>query len=173
MNGKARRWLWCYAHQNRRLHSGDVMAEGFGSKPSESKKVSWFAQHWALSGIVALVGTCALAGMFFVSVFSILRNSSAAQLALHQAEANPIIVRTIGAPLKTGWIVSGTVNVRGPGGEAELAIPVIGPKGKGTLYTMAVRQQNHWRTTRLAFAKEGESTTQDLLATPDETKPQQ
>jgi hypothetical protein len=148
------------------------MAEGFGRVPGGSRKDSWFAQHWALSGIVALVGACALAGIFFASVFSLLRNSDAAQLALHQAEANPIVVRSIGAPLKTGWIVSGSVNIHGPGGNAELAIPVIGPKGKGTLYATAIRRLSQWQTTSLAFAKEGESTAQNLLAIPDENKPQ-
>jgi hypothetical protein len=102
-----------------------------------------------------------------------MRNSDAAQLALHQAETNPIVVRSIGAPLRTGWLVSGSINIRGQGGEAELALSVVGPKGKGTLYTTAIRHQNQWETTSLAFAKEGESTTQDLLATPVETTPQQ
>jgi hypothetical protein len=148
------------------------MIADYGRVPGGSGKNSWFAQHWALSGIVALVGACALAGIFLAFIFSLLRNSDAAQLALHQAESNPIVERSIGAPLKTGWIVSGSVNVHGPGGSAELAIPVIGPKGKGTLYTTAIRRQSQWQTTSLAFAKDGESTAQNLLATPDETTPQ-
>ena len=145
---------------------GDEMAADFGTVGN--RKDSWLFQHWAIAGIIALVGACTLAVIFFVSFFSLLRNSNAAQLALHQAESNPIVAASIGTPLKTGWLMSGSVNTHGQEGEAILAIPVIGPKGKGTLYTRAIRRQGQWQTIRLRFVKDGESNSQDLLAIPVE-----
>jgi hypothetical protein len=45
------------------------MAADYKSVPVENRRKSWIAEHWAIAGITALVGACALAGIFIFSIF--------------------------------------------------------------------------------------------------------
>lgn len=47
------------------------------------------------------------------------------------------MIEALGSPVTEGLLVSGNTNVNGASGEANLAIPVSGPKGKGTVYVAA------------------------------------
>jgi hypothetical protein len=47
------------------------------------------------------------------------------------------VIEAIGSPISQTGIVSGNTNVNGPNGEANLSIPLSGPKGKATLYVEA------------------------------------
>jgi len=55
-------------------------------------------------------------------------------------------------------IVSGNSNVNGPTGEANLSIPLSGPKGKATLYVEAKKSADLWmfRTMVVKIEKTGE-----------------
>ena len=50
----------------------------------------------------------------------------------------------IGAPIKAGLVVRGVVQDSTAAGYAILAVPVIGPAGKGTLYVVANRVGSDW-----------------------------
>ncbi len=58
-------------------------------------------------------------------------------MALARAQTNPALIEAIGSPILQTEIVSGNTNVNGPTGEANLSIPLSGPKGKATLYVEA------------------------------------
>jgi len=57
--------------------------------------------------------------------------------ALARAKADPAVIEALGSPIKDGFLVSGNTNVNGASGESNLAIPISGPKGKGTIYASA------------------------------------
>jgi hypothetical protein len=69
--------------------------------------------------------------------FALMRSSDAVKLAIATAKSNPALVERLGQPLKTGWFVAGSIEITPASGHAELAIPVSGPKGRGTIYAEA------------------------------------
>lgn len=128
----------------------------------------WFARHWKAVVGVGCLGTVILGGAFVAGIFFLvmggIRSSDAYQQALAKANANPEVVVRLGQPIKPGWMVSGSINVSGPTGDADLAIPVSGPKGKGTIYAVAKKSAGQWTFSRLEVEIEGQPGRVDLLA---------
>jgi hypothetical protein len=92
-----------------------------------------------------------------------LRTSEATRLAVTTAEANPALAEQLGRPLKTGWLISGNIEVQPGSGHAELAIPIYGPKGSGRLYAEARKQAGLWHLSMLQFGTNGSIERLDLL----------
>src|SRR6059058_5881080 len=55
------------------------------------------------------------------------------------------------SPITDGFLVSGNTNVNGASGEANLSIPVSGPKGKGTIYAAATKSLGRWNYSGLVL----------------------
>jgi len=64
--------------------------------------------------------------------------------ALARAKADPAVIEALGSPISDGFLMSGNTNVNGASGEANLAIPIAGPKGKGTIYVSATKALGQW-----------------------------
>ena len=80
----------------------------------------------------------------FFLVFSVLKSSDVYKTALARAKNNPRVVAALGDPIHDGLVPSGKTNVEGPSGEADLAIPISGPKGKATIYAVGFyRSERH------------------------------
>jgi hypothetical protein len=80
------------------------------------------------------------------------------------AGTNPSIIARIGQPIQAGIFISGSIEVTVPAGKADLAIPISGPKGRGTLYVAAVKKAGIWSLTDPEFGVDGDSRRLDLLA---------
>lgn len=95
-----------------------------------------------------LVGAFAAVVLFFGSIaavivgaFAMMRSSGACQVAVARAGTSPAVVQALGAPLKVGWFVTGTLD---PGRRAEITIPVSGPRGKARIYVVASKATGEW-----------------------------
>ena len=75
---------------------------------------------------VFLVGGWALMVFFFAT--GIMKQSDAYKVALARAQPNSAVIEAIGSPISQTGIASGNSNVNGPTGEANLSIPLSGPK---------------------------------------------
>ena len=64
--------------------------------------------------------------------------------ALSRAKADPAVIEALGSPIKDGLLISGNTHVNGASGETNLAIPISGPKGKGTIYVSANKSLGQW-----------------------------
>ena len=127
---------------------------------------SWIGAHWkAVLAIAVSVSVLAA-----IVVFSLIRTSDAAKLAISTAETNPSLALEMGQPLTVGWFISGNIEVTPASGHAELAIPMSGPKGNGTLYVEAHKKAGLWQLDLLQFGKNGSNDRLDLLtATPSKS----
>jgi hypothetical protein len=108
--------------------------------------------------------------------FALMRSSDAVKLAIATAKSNPALVERLGQPLKTGWFVAGSIEITPASGHAELAIPVSGPKGRGTIYAEARKRAGLWRLNMLQFGGEESDIRLDLFVadqTPDPISPPQ
>ena len=117
----------------------------------EKPRRGWLRAHWKAVLVVWL--GLALSGA--IAAFVLMSNSDAAKLAIATAKSNPALAERLGQPLKTGWFVSGSIEVTPASGHAELAIPVSGPKGSGTIYAEARKQAGLWHLEMLQFGNEG------------------
>ena len=78
----------------------------------------------------------------------------AAQLEVVRAGAGPSSPRWAN-PIRAGWFVQGDISTSGASGEADLAIPLDGPRADGTLYVVAEKRAGDWRYETLAVNVDG------------------
>ena len=86
----------------------------------------------------------AFIGSILVIVFSAMKSTDVYRNALARAQADPAVLEVLGSPIKDGFLVSGNTNVNGASGESNLAIPISGPRGKGTIYVSANKSLGQW-----------------------------
>ena len=115
---------------------------------------------WALPvGCLGLivVGVAIIGGIFFFAM-SALKSSEVYKGALERARANPQAVEALGEPIKDGWLVQGNINFTGASGNANLQIPVSGPKKSGTIVVQAIYENGAWMYENLDLSVEGGAT---------------
>jgi hypothetical protein len=132
-----------------------------------SPKKNWFDRNWkwfvplaCLWGLAVIAAFCALIVYF---VFGLMKTSDVYKEALARAKANPAVVRALGAPIEEGLFVSGSIQVSGPSGSAELSIPLSGPRGKGTIFLEARKSEGRWSFSKLLVEVDGAKERIDLL----------
>jgi hypothetical protein len=86
----------------------------------------------------------AFIGSIVAIVFSAMKSTNVYREALARAKADPAVIEALGSPIKDGFLVSGNTSVNGASGESNLAIPISGPKGKGTIYVSANKSLGQW-----------------------------
>jgi hypothetical protein len=96
-------------------------------------------------------------------VFSAVKSTDVYKDALARAQAHPSVIEALGSPIKEGFLVSGNTNVNGASGEANLSIPIAGPKGKGTIYVAASKSLGRWNYSGLIVEIEKTRQRIDLL----------
>ncbi len=67
-----------------------------------------------------------------------MKSSEAYKDALAMVRANPYVQDALGSPIEAGLLVAGNINISDSSGYADLAFPVSGPDGSGTVYVVAL-----------------------------------
>jgi hypothetical protein len=80
------------------------------------------------------------------------------------AQSNRRVAQQLGSPIDEGWLLSGSVNVSDASGDADLSVPISGPKGKGTVYVTAQKSAGRWNYSLMQVAIDGSDEKIDLLA---------
>lgn len=108
----------------------------------------WWARNWKWFVPTGCLTLCALfaalAIAFAMIIFGAMKSSDAYKIAVSRAMADNRVIATIGTPITEGWLVSGNTNVNGGSGNADLSIPISGPKGKATIYATASKSAGRW-----------------------------
>lgn len=112
----------------------------------------WFGRNWKwLVPLGCLTPILACAGLF-IGIMSMMKSSTTYADAVERAKANDEVKAALGEPIKTGFWVSGSVEVTGASGKSDLAIPISGPKDSGTLYAAATKKAGQWEYSTLELA---------------------
>ena len=125
----------------------------------QAKPGHWFTRHWcwfvpaALATV--LLGCAGFVVMAVLGVFGLLKSSTPYAHALAQVRSNERVQRAIGQPIAPGWLVSGSVQIRGARGNARLLIPISGPKGEADIVVVASRSGGDWTYSELAVRVKG------------------
>ena len=108
----------------------------------------WWSRNWKwfvpTGCFTLLVLFCAFVGIIMFTVFAAMKSSDVYKTATRRAEANTGVQAALGTPIKEGMFITGNESVNGPSGEANLSIPISGPKGKGTIYIEARKSAGRW-----------------------------
>lgn len=96
-------------------------------------------------------------------VFGAIKSSDVYQRALAKTRSNPAVVRELGEPIEAGWRTSGSINVSSDSGNADVRIPVSGPKKSGAVYATAIKKQGKWGFSALEVEIEGDTKRINLL----------
>jgi len=107
-------------------------------------------------------------GVFVTVLLTIIttsfHSSDVYKQAMATATQNIQIREQIGEPIQSAWIVSGQLHVNGSSGDANLSIPISGPRGKALIRAVAYKTGGVWRFTCLQVSVEGQSGNIDLLS---------
>lgn len=119
-------------------------------------KQGWFSRNWKWAVPLGCLGTMVMFVGFIAAIFMVvmaaMRTSDAYQIAMSRARQHPAVIDALGEPIEVGWFVSGNINVSGAAGEADLSVPLNGPRGSGTLYIVADKVAGEWIFERMEVA---------------------
>lgn len=127
----------------------------------------WWARNWKWFVPTGCCLTPLVLGGAFVAflvlvVFGALKHSDAYKIAVARAKADSRVAAALGTPISEGWYLSGKTNVNGGSGDADLTIPISGPKGKGTIYAVATKSAGEWTYSKLVVKIDSTGETIDL-----------
>jgi hypothetical protein len=117
------------------------------------------SSHWKRNLLIAI----GLAVVLVAVVMSIIGDSDVSKMALAAAQSSPSVKQQLGEPIKRGFFTSGSIEVSGPSGKADISIPISGPKGKATVYAVARKSAGLWKLETLLVSFKEESARVDLL----------
>ena len=124
-----------------------------------ARKPAVLVKHWKRN----LAIFAGLMGLLVIVIFAILGDSDVCKLAFAMAEVNPTVKQRLGEPVKRGFFISGSIQISGPSGRADIEIPVSGPKGKATVYAVAQKSAGLWKFETLQIAFDEASPRVNLL----------
>jgi Cytochrome oxidase complex assembly protein 1 len=133
----------------------------------QPQPAGWWSRNWKW---FVPTGCCltplVLGGAFFaflvLVVFGAMKQTDVYQTALARVKADQRVTNALGTPIEEGWFLSGNTKVSGSSGEADLTIPISGPKGKGTIYAVATKFAGEWTYSKLVVKIDSTGETVDL-----------
>jgi len=133
--------------------------------PQRPAQKTWLGRNWLWLLIVVVVSIVGLGFGLVAMLFGAIRHSEVVRGTFQRAESNPVLIERLGTPMKEGWLVSGSINVSGATGDADLAVPISGPKNSATVYVTAHKSLGIWKYTAMQAEVAGDSDRVDLLST--------
>jgi hypothetical protein len=113
-----------------------------------------------LTGCIGFLGILVLvAGMIGGILFLItssFKSSPVYVQAMQAAQSDPNVIETLGTPIQSGWFIMGSLEEQGLSGDANLTIPISGPRKSGTLYASARKGNGVWQFYTLAVKVDGQ-----------------
>jgi Cytochrome oxidase complex assembly protein 1 len=142
---------------------------------TQPQQKGWWGRNWKWFVPTGCLGMLLLvAGFVFVIigiVFGAMKSSDAYKTALTRAKADSRVVSALGSPITDGFFVSGKTNVNGSSGQADMTVPISGPKGRGTIYFVASKFAGEWTFSKLMVEIADTGQRIDLIQDPQTTVP--
>lgn len=145
--------------------------------PQFPRRKNWFDRNWKWFTPTLVIAILCLVGGFiavlYLSVDLTFRSSEVCKIAVAQATASPAVRAKLGTPLRVGHSFSGSLNLYGTSGDANLEIPVSGPLGTGRIDVVGKKRAGHWTFDTLEVSVDGGGRPIPLAdpATPDSPTP--
>jgi len=145
------------------------------SATQSQRPKGWVARNWkwALPGGCLLLVLLSIGGCagFAALLMGGMKSCDAYKLALAEAKRSPEVAAAIGSPVEDGWWLTGSINVSGSAGHADIQFPISGPKGKATVHCQADKFAGSWQILRLTVVVAGTGEKIELIAPEAEGSP--
>jgi hypothetical protein len=128
----------------------------------------WWRRNWFWVVPVGCLVPVAVCGggiaLIFALALGALKSSDAYKQAVAQAREHPAVQVALGTPITEGAFTSGSLNINNNAGEADLQIPLSGPKGSGSLHAVASLAGGKWTFSSLVLDDASSGEHIDVLA---------
>ncbi len=109
--------------------------------PSKAPQDTWIRRNWKWAvpslGLACVAAFAAFVLFVFGLVTGMMRSSGAYEMAMQTVQTDERVTSVLGAPIEPGIMITGSISTSGSSGNANLSIPVSGPKGKAKVYLQA------------------------------------
>ncbi|MEP0263125.1 cytochrome c oxidase assembly factor 1 family protein [Dokdonia sp.] len=129
---------------------------------------SWWKRNW--KWVVPTGGclTLILLLVFFVgaAIFGatkMMSGSEPYQEGLTKAQSNEQVIELLGEPIENNGIMQGSINFSNNSGDADIRVPIKGPKGEGTVYIVGEKHNGVWTYSELEVRIDQNSEVINLL----------
>ena len=128
---------------------------------------NWWSRNWkwfvptgcCLTPLLVFGG---FAAFMILVIFGAMKQTDVYKLTVARAKADSRVIAALGSPIEDGWWLAGNTTVTGGSGNADITIPISGPKGKGTLYAVASKSAGEWSYSKLVVKIDKTGETIDL-----------
>ncbi len=135
--------------------------------PDDAPRQGWWQRHWRwaipLLCVFCLGFFAGVLALFMSVLFGAMRSSDVYITAMQRVRDSPQVVAALGAPIEPAWYLTGNLETSGTSGNADLKIPISGPKGEGELVIAAKKNAGQWTYSTLIVEFDGPRAPIDLL----------
>ena len=132
------------------------------------RRKSWWARNWMwvvpVGCLAPLVVCCGIITLIVTVAFGAIKSSEVYQEAVTKAKEDKAVQAALGTPIQEGFFVIANMQINDGNGNADLTIPISGPKGAATIHAVAQRAADKWTFSTLEVAVEGAGNRINLLA---------
>lgn len=107
---------------------------------------------WVWVGVgcaVLFAGAVAFVAFIVFVVFAAMRSSDPYKDAMQRAQNDPRVMAALGTPIEPGWFISGSINTENRDGNANISIPISGPKQSASIHVAGTKEGGRWTYTRM------------------------
>jgi hypothetical protein len=139
---------------------------------TEPTQRSWLGRNWWWAvPLGCLIPALACGGCFAVvlpAVLGTIKSSDPYKEGVARAKGSAAVRDALGEPIQEGYFPSGNVNTQTSNGvesgNADLTIPLSGPKGSGSVHVVAEKTAGKWNYSTIEATVPGRDHPIDLLA---------
>ncbi|WP_378186240.1 cytochrome c oxidase assembly factor Coa1 family protein [Aquimarina sp. W85] len=129
---------------------------------------SWFARNWGW--VVPLGGCLTIIVVFFLflgtivfGVGKMMTSSDPYETGLKMAREDRYVLKKLGEPIETDGIMQGSLSYKNNKGDANINLPIKGPKGKARLYIVGTKDDEQWNYSEIYVIIDDTNEQIDLL----------
>ena len=117
----------------------------------------WWSRNWKWALCLGVpISAIGLIALIFFGIMGLFTSSEVYQHSLLKARESAEVRRALGEPIEASLWMTGQINIMNQSGEADITIPISGPKGSGQLFVNAEMRAGVWRYSTLEVEVEGE-----------------
>ncbi len=115
----------------------------------EEQRKNWFGRNWKWAVPTFGCLTVIVLGIFFAfalytGVSTLFKDSEPYEMAMSSLNSNEYVIEKLGQPIEANGMFQGSINYSNNTADADIKVPVKGPKGEGALTVIAKKKNDVW-----------------------------
>ncbi len=133
----------------------------------QQPRKNWWQRNWKWFVPTGCLTLIALFVVFIVAIFftvtSMMKESTPYIESYEAATTNSYVIDRLGKPIEQTGMIQGNISITNNDGEADIYIPLKGPKGEGTIHVIANKYNGNWSYEKMSISIESTKEVIDLL----------